>query len=262
MTPRTFSTGSSFPGPANRDASFAHELYTLGPTGELVTYHPSLLEYASEDIADDFNSRPPDQLSEAALQAFTEAISDAEALAPVPMQPDERDVTHFSQSGIVHLAPLDPASLVSPPRSLSIGSSRAPAKSVPEGPIDFPTDREEGAVGVVHLPSTQPSHPASPTSGPASAHASSRSTAGTSTSDGPHITFRYTHLEDENGHHLIVGREGSLTRCEDEVCFPFLPRITRRLVDSEITSRSVPLALSRASGFLLRLKRMRKQAIL
>ncbi|KIP01296.1 hypothetical protein PHLGIDRAFT_507654 [Phlebiopsis gigantea 11061_1 CR5-6] len=43
--------------------------------------------------------------------------------------------------------------------------------------------------------------------------------SGTSTSAssaGPHITFRYQHMEDEEGHHLIVGREGKLTRCEDE----------------------------------------------
>ena len=35
--------------------------------------------------------------------------------------------------------------------------------------------------------------------------------------EGPHIAFRYAHVEDANGHHLIVGREGKLTKCEDEV---------------------------------------------
>ncbi|KZT67110.1 histidine kinase [Daedalea quercina L-15889] len=34
--------------------------------------------------------------------------------------------------------------------------------------------------------------------------------------DGPHIAFRYAHVEDQNGHHLIMGREGELTKCEDE----------------------------------------------
>ena len=36
-------------------------------------------------------------------------------------------------------------------------------------------------------------------------------------SEGPHVTFRYQHIQDDDGHHLIVGREGKLTQCEDEV---------------------------------------------
>lgn len=32
------------------------------------------------------------------------------------------------------------------------------------------------------------------------------------------VTFRFEHVEDENGFHVITGREGTLTRCEDEVC--------------------------------------------
>jgi hypothetical protein len=33
------------------------------------------------------------------------------------------------------------------------------------------------------------------------------------------MSMRYQHKEDENGNHLVVGREGQLTRCEDEVFF-------------------------------------------
>ena len=33
------------------------------------------------------------------------------------------------------------------------------------------------------------------------------------------MTLRYQHVEDENGHHVIVGREGKITRCEEEVRF-------------------------------------------
>lgn len=32
------------------------------------------------------------------------------------------------------------------------------------------------------------------------------------------MTFRFEHKEDEDGHHVVTGREGKLTRCEDEVC--------------------------------------------
>jgi hypothetical protein len=34
---------------------------------------------------------------------------------------------------------------------------------------------------------------------------------------GPVVTMRFEHTEDENGHHVLVGREGKLTKCEDEV---------------------------------------------
>ncbi|KAG6832020.1 hypothetical protein H0H92_006056 [Tricholoma furcatifolium] len=36
-----------------------------------------------------------------------------------------------------------------------------------------------------------------------------------------HVSFRFEHTENENGHHVIVGREGVLHRCEDEpICTP------------------------------------------
>ena len=34
--------------------------------------------------------------------------------------------------------------------------------------------------------------------------------------DGPIVTMRFEHRQDENGHHVLIGREGELTRCEDE----------------------------------------------
>ncbi|KAI0073479.1 hypothetical protein K474DRAFT_1603252 [Panus rudis PR-1116 ss-1] len=65
------------------------------------------------------------------------------------------------------------------------------------------------------MPSTRSSRPGSPVSasGSGSMHPSSLTD---SSSDGPRVTFRYQHVEDEHGHHLIVGREGRLTKCEDE----------------------------------------------
>ena len=35
-------------------------------------------------------------------------------------------------------------------------------------------------------------------------------------SGSPMVTMRFEHREDENGHHVLVGREGRLSRCEDE----------------------------------------------
>ena len=46
---------------------------------------------------------------------------------------------------------------------------------------------------------------------------SGRSTGGYSSSDEPLVTFRFDHREDGDGHHIVIGREGKLSRCEDEV---------------------------------------------
>ncbi|KAF9068635.1 hypothetical protein BDP27DRAFT_1223986 [Rhodocollybia butyracea] len=35
-------------------------------------------------------------------------------------------------------------------------------------------------------------------------------------SDAPPVSVRFKHIQDENGNHVVIGREGSLTRCEDE----------------------------------------------
>ncbi|KAK7048150.1 ATP-binding cassette transporter [Favolaschia claudopus] len=45
----------------------------------------------------------------------------------------------------------------------------------------------------------------------------SQSASGSDASDASQfLTVRFQHLTDENGHHLILGREGKLSRCEDE----------------------------------------------
>ena len=52
------------------------------------------------------------------------------------------------------------------------------------------------------------------------AHETSRSGGSSSrypSSEEPLVTFRFEHQEDGNGHHVVIGREGKLLRCEDEV---------------------------------------------
>ena len=46
---------------------------------------------------------------------------------------------------------------------------------------------------------------------------SGRSSGGYSPSDEPLVTFQFEHREDGDGYHIIIGREGQLSRCEDEV---------------------------------------------
>jgi hypothetical protein len=43
------------------------------------------------------------------------------------------------------------------------------------------------------------------------------SSSGYPSSDEPLVTFRFEHREDGDGHHVVIGREGKLSRCEDEV---------------------------------------------
>ncbi|KAB5591393.1 Phytochrome-like histidine kinase [Ceratobasidium theobromae] len=43
----------------------------------------------------------------------------------------------------------------------------------------------------------------------------SQSVSGVS-DDEPLVTVRFQHVQDDHGHHVVVGREGRLTRCEDE----------------------------------------------
>ncbi len=47
-----------------------------------------------------------------------------------------------------------------------------------------------------------------------------------------HTTFRYKHQKDEDGHHVIIGREGTLYKCEDEVCSFIFPSCARDVVCS------------------------------
>lgn len=49
------------------------------------------------------------------------------------------------------------------------------------------------------------------------AHQSSLSLGGGTVSEEPLVTFRYQHAQDEHGNHVVIGREGQLQRCEDEV---------------------------------------------
>lgn len=47
---------------------------------------------------------------------------------------------------------------------------------------------------------------------------SQSSQVGTDKVDEPVMTVRFEHVTTEDGHHVVVGREGKLEKCEDEVC--------------------------------------------
>lgn len=208
LNPRSFTSNTNTMYHCD-DSESVNTLFTQGPAGEPV-------EYTREDLLSpdegDYNPRHPPHVSEIIEDALTETTAVA-VLDPYVDSPSAP--SNFSQSGIVHLAPIDP----SLSRSRSIGSLRG------RSPSSAPLDSIDRDMNIVHLPSTNPDTAVSTAaslsgsgsgSGSASADESGKSSSGSS-SEGPHITFRYQHMEDENGHPLIVGREGKLTKCEDEV---------------------------------------------
>lgn len=207
LAPRSFVSGHISPPPEPT------RLGTLpGPMGEPVPFDPQRLP----DDPGDYILRRPQDLSDVAADAFADATED---VVP-PISPPATDLPHisnFSQSGIVHLAPIDRDGSPSL-RTGSSGSGSAEATSRAGTSGKGSSSSNSGDLDIVQMPSTRPSRPHSPISafGSGSANTSSQSGSGGSSSEGPHITFRYQHVEDENGHHLIVGREGTLTRCEDE----------------------------------------------
>lgn len=176
---------------------------TSGLAGEPVVYDAQELD----DVAD-FNPRHPPQLSEVVADAFTDSI---------PHNPDMAATSapsNFSQLGLVHLGAI--RSL--PHRSTSTGSgasyrrgrrdSREESRSLFSSTRAVVTDEQR----VTQPPMTRAD------SVDSASNSGSYSASGTSgSSDGPRMTFRYQHAQDAEGHHLIVGREGELTKCEEEV---------------------------------------------
>ncbi|KAH7913421.1 hypothetical protein BJ138DRAFT_1146165 [Hygrophoropsis aurantiaca] len=175
--------------------------YIAGPVGE-----PILARASTPDSADEHTrNHNPVQLSEAAAAAFSDKISfttqgDAEN---VPRNP--------SAIGIVHLPPL-PAS---PELGLKYRHSSSGSSAVNSWVSQQAISLDKGTGPSADLGArTTPGDVSSstPSSIPGLPHGSSA----LSSPDETFVTMRYEHVEDENGHHVLTGREGKLTKCEDE----------------------------------------------
>ncbi|KAF9013357.1 hypothetical protein BDQ17DRAFT_1386916 [Cyathus striatus] len=121
--------------------------------------------------------------------------------------PEEKDSDlpfNPSRYGLVHLPPLARSEGGSLPAA-SRSNSRRPNASVYEDQAEFLVN---------DLPQVSRSHSVS---GSNSNSGSSRSFSGTGDSAlSEYMTVKFEHVEDEDGHHVVVGREGKLRRCEDE----------------------------------------------
>ncbi|KAJ7718110.1 hypothetical protein DFH07DRAFT_860520 [Mycena maculata] len=124
-----------------------------------------------------------------------------------PLPPEEvPDTTpwNLSQYGLVHLPPLPST----PTRSHEGPSSNQSGVSSPRvASIADDAQRSESAL----------SSGASGYGTGSASEAASGSVSGSEASDlSALLTVRFQHVQDKDGHHVIVGREGKLARCEDE----------------------------------------------
>lgn len=213
FSPRSFS--STLPNVSSyQSSSGANVLFAAGPVGEPVMFTPHTDASPLEGRSD---PRHPPHLSEVATEAFSE-ITRSPGVHDIP-RPEHPPPSNFSQSGIVHLLPVEDVACGTQQSSSGNSSgrrfspslhSRSGQRSSEGGSLDDPE-----SAGLSPDDSRYSSKLPSSYSG-------SRSDSWGSGASGPHMTLRYQHVEDEDGHHIVVGREGKLTRCEDEVratCF-------------------------------------------
>ncbi|KAI0754648.1 hypothetical protein C8Q80DRAFT_1095154 [Daedaleopsis nitida] len=228
FSPRSFAT--ALPTSSGPESSpTADALFTSGPVGEpVLLFRPQPSSPLPNDM---YNPRHPPHLSEVAADAFAEVTSRSALIPgasdspPHPPPSDSEDIRHsnFSQSGIVHLPPLESA----PGSQCSSGAPSTGRRNSPpflshsrsgRGSADARPwnvqSKSETSDGVRDFDARGLSTDGSrSSSGHPSSFSASPSNSGAS---GPHMTLRYQHVEDANGHHVILGREGELARCEDE----------------------------------------------
>jgi hypothetical protein len=149
---------------------------------------------------------------------------------PTPStKPSDRTVEdlpfNLSQYGIVHLPPLPP-SRENSDHSASRSTSRSPfpVSNAGSGSNYRPGRRKKGRRGGTSSLgtgansgdrlTTPDDKPSSLSTSGSYEDACSRLTVGSSE---PIMPVQFQHIEDENGHHILIGHEGTLEKCEDEV---------------------------------------------
>jgi hypothetical protein len=112
-----------------------------------------------------------------------------------------------SEYGIVHLAHVPVINKLSAPDpSSSLGHSKSSSYRS-NSPLNRPTSQSR----IASSPSI------SSRSLDTTVSELSLESLGSMGSADPLVTFRFQHAEDEHGNHVVIGREGKLERCEDEV---------------------------------------------
>lgn len=124
---------------------------------------------------------------------------------------DSSQVLDFAASGITRLGPIEPAAFSQSSKDRRRGRSQGS-----KGP-----STESSSMAASNSMAVQSGdEPGLEGSGKSSV---SSFNVSSTNSGGPIVTMRFEHQEDVNGHHVLIGREGELTKCEDEVSAFVLP---------------------------------------
>ena len=131
----------------------------------------------------------------------------------------------FSKTGIVHLPPL-PTHPVAPPAPQTTASaentSTQNTEIFPSGVSVGDISNTEGQTVQIAQQQKQGVHQQQ--QGLATSLRSSGSDESDVSVQSQYMTFRFQHIQDADGFHVLTGREGTLTRCEDEVRLSLNPR--------------------------------------
>ncbi|KAG5648399.1 hypothetical protein DXG03_004973 [Asterophora parasitica] len=117
-----------------------------------------------------------------------------------------------SEYGLVHLPPL-----VAPPSLEELHDNTSMSIAIPTvaSPLPINPEPESSVPSSLDLPGSYPS------SSQSANDSSTEYFTPSSASSAAHVNVRFEHAQDENGNHVIVGREGILQKCEDEpICTP------------------------------------------
>lgn len=182
---------------------------------------------------DEYNPRHPEPISSAGAEVMATAYTSPALAVPRPMSSSHKNSLppstpiDFSQTGIVHLPPLpsNPGSEKGSASGHGSGGSLTSNRDARSHAQSHLAGSGSDSQGIFSSDgsSRPPVGSTGIQSGSDSANDSAgevvRSTSGLSSGSSELVTFRFEHIRDENGFHVVTGREGRLNRCEDEVCF-------------------------------------------
>ncbi len=209
MSPRSFS----------RNPSMFSPVEPTSPT----------LSVSLEEASPHFNPRHPPPLPIVSQDAFTAtshsllpetAPPDPPQTAPpdppeipaaIPSPSDPELPFNTAELGLVHLAP---AEISKPPSSASGASSEH--YYTPEASLLAANQLADGATANDDEDNLQ-MNSRSASGSPSNSDSGSSESLSETSDDGQLLTVRFQAVQDEHGHHVVVGREGLLTKCEDEV---------------------------------------------
>lgn len=194
-------------------------LSSSAPEGQNEATGQGILIRAGDRDPDEYDPRHPEPISSAGADAITNAYTTPSLKVPKPMQATQSDEpSHskpidFSHSGIVHLPSISSQGGSERGSSLSGGSlvsSRKPRDNLQSpfsGSGSDPWGKRSAGDNQSGLSGTDSAGDVARDT-PSSTNMSSSSEL---------VTFKFEHVVDEDGFHVITGREGVLIKCEDEV---------------------------------------------